>query len=158
MSPGRYSSQGAFEVEMLNPEVLHTPDGLQTALRAIEAVCYRGDPKIAGIVEALSSHSYLLEYIISGASRMPIGPRALPALIPLPSSVGGGGVREVLKVDNCRISHVHRAKYERNEYAAPPEIFIFTAIRKISIHYRCTPQPPRIPEEDGTLVQYSKES
>ena len=155
MPPGRYSSQGAFDIEMLNPQVLYTPNGLQTALRAIEAVCYRGDPKIAGMVEALSGHSYLLEYIISGVLRMPVGP---PALISLLSSVGGGGVRKALRVDNYGISHIHRAKYERNEYAAPPEIFIFTAIRKVSIHYRCTPQPPCIPEKDGTLVQYPKES
>jgi hypothetical protein len=158
MPPGRYSSQGAFDIEILNPQALHTPDGLQTALRAIEAVCYRDDPKIAGMVEALNSHSYLLEYIISGKLVVPKNPRTLLALIHLPSSVGGGGVREVLKVDNHGISHIRRAKYERHEYATPPETFILTAIRKVSIHCRCTPQPPRIPEKGGTLVQCSKDS
>ena len=153
MPPGRYSSQGAFDIEVLDPQAIRTSDGLRTALHAIEAVCYRGDPKIAGMIEALNSQSYLLEYIISGMLCMP---RTLPALILLPSSVGEWGVREVLKVDNCGISHIHRARYERYEYAAPPQIFIFTAIRKVSIHCRCTPQPPCIPEEDGTLVQYSK--
>jgi len=158
MPPGRYSSQGAFDVEILNPQALNTPGGLQTALRAIEAICYRGDPKIADVVEALNSHSHLLEYIISGTLCVPIGPRTLSALIPLLFSVRGGGIRKVLKVDNCRISHVHRAKCERHKYAAPAGIFIFTAIRKVSIHCRCTPQPPRVPEKNGTFVQYPKES
>lgn len=156
MPPGRYSSQGAFDVETLNPQALNTPGGLQTALHVIEAICYRGDPKIADVIEALNSHSYLLEYIISGTLHMPIG--TLSALIPLLFSVRGGGIRKVLKVDNCRISHVRRAKCERHKYAAPAEIFIFTAIRKVSIHCRCTSQPPRVPEKDGTFVQYPKES
>jgi len=72
MPPNRYSSQDAFNMDVLDPQALDTPDGLATALRTIEAACYRGDPEIAGVVEALNSRSYLLEYIISGRLRVPI--------------------------------------------------------------------------------------
>ena len=81
MPQDRYSSQDAFDVEILNPRTLNAPDGLATALRTIEAICRLGDPAIARMVEALSSRSYILEYIISGTFRIPIGPCTLPALI-----------------------------------------------------------------------------
>ena len=158
MPPDRYSSQDMFNIEVLNPQELHTSDGLKTALRTIEAVCYRGDPEISGMVEVLNSRSFLLEYIISGALCMPVGACALPVLIVLPSSFGGGGICKVLRVDNCRVSRVRGAKYERHEYAAPPAIFIFAAVREVSVHCRCTPQPPCIREKGGALVQCSKES
>ena len=67
MQPDRCSSQEAFDINLLDPRALDTPDGLHTALRAVEAVCHRGEPEIAGMVEALSNRSYILEYIISGA-------------------------------------------------------------------------------------------
>jgi len=98
MPPERYASQDTFDIGVLNPQALHTPDGLQTALRAIEAVCYRSDLEIARMVETLNSRSYLLEYVISGTSRMSAGPCASPGLIFFPSSFGGGSIREVIKV------------------------------------------------------------
>ena len=70
MPPNRYSSQGAFDMDMLDPQALSTPDGLTAALRAIEAVCHRGHPEIAGMIEALNSRPFILEYIISGRSRV----------------------------------------------------------------------------------------
>lgn len=69
MPPDRYSSQDAFDVNTLDPQALDTPDGLVTALRAIEAVCHRGDPEIVEIVTALNSRPHILEYIISGTLR-----------------------------------------------------------------------------------------
>jgi len=73
MPPDRYSSQSTFDIEMLDPQAFFAPDGLKIALRAIEAICHRGDPEIAGMVEALNSRSHIFEYIISGMSCVPIG-------------------------------------------------------------------------------------
>jgi len=72
MPPDRYLSQDAFDMDMLDPQALDTPDGLATALRTIEAACHRGDHEIAEVVEALNSRSYILEYIISGRLRVPV--------------------------------------------------------------------------------------
>jgi len=77
---------------MLDPQVFFAPDGQKTALRAIEAVCHRGDPEIGRMVEALNSCSHILEYIISGVSRVPTGFRELPALIIFSSSARGEGI------------------------------------------------------------------
>ena len=70
MPQNRYLSQGAFDVDILNPQVLDTPDGFAAALRAIEAICHQGDHEIAGMVEALNSRPFILEYIISGTLSM----------------------------------------------------------------------------------------
>jgi len=159
MPPDRCSSQGAFDVTMLDPQALDPPDGLSAALHAIEAACYRGDPDIAGVVATLNTRAYILEYIISGASRLTVDPCALPALIILLSSTGGGGIREALEVDSHRVSHIHNAKYDgRHEYAAPPEALILVAIRRVSVRGRCTPQPPRVLEKNRTLVRCPKGS
>ena len=56
---------------MLDAQELDAPDGLGSALRTIEAVCHQGgDPEIAGMVAELESHSYILEYIVSGMLRL----------------------------------------------------------------------------------------
>jgi hypothetical protein len=111
MPQGRYSSQGAFDIGMLNPRALEAPDGLGAAIRAIEAVCHRGHPEVAGMVAALNSHSdHTLEYIISGTLRVPIRPCALPVLIIPPSSAGGGGIREAPGVVSYRVSHIQEAR------------------------------------------------
>jgi len=68
MPPDRFSPPDAFNINLFNSEALGTPDGLQAAIRAIEAVCHRGDPETATVVEALNNHSHILEYIISGTS------------------------------------------------------------------------------------------
>jgi len=82
MPQNRYSYQDAPDTNVLNPQVLDAPDGLATALRAIEAACHRGDSEIAGTVEVLNSRSYLLEYLISGTLRvLNIGSSTLPGLI-----------------------------------------------------------------------------
>ena len=81
MPPDPHSSRDPFDMDILDPQVLDTPDGLTTALGAIEAVCNRGDPEIAEMIATLNSRPYILEYIISGTLRIPIGPYASPALI-----------------------------------------------------------------------------
>ena len=72
MPPNRYSPQDAFNIDMLNPQALDTPDGLATAVRAIGAVCHRGDPKITEMIEVLNNRPFILEYIISGMLHMPL--------------------------------------------------------------------------------------
>jgi len=131
MPPDRRSSQDAFYIDMLDPRVLDTPDELNVALRAIGATCHRSDPEIAEMVVALDSRPHILEYIISSALRAPaLGHCLLPELIIPPSSARGGGLREALEVDTCRISQIHDAKSHRHyEHAAPPEVLIFIAIR-----------------------------
>lgn len=71
MPPDRYSSRDTFDITLLGPQATDAPDGLDNAVRAIETVCRRGDPEIAGIIEELDSRPYILEYIISGALRVP---------------------------------------------------------------------------------------
>jgi hypothetical protein len=136
MPPDNRSPQDAFNINILDPQALDTPGGLQNALRTIEAVCYQGDPEITRMVEALSDRSYILEYIISGALRMPIGLCTLPTLIISPSSVGGRGICEALKLDDYTVSQFRNARSDRcHGRAAPTEILIFVAIRGVSI--RC---------------------
>jgi len=158
MPPERYASQDTFDIGVLNPQALHTQDGLQTALSAIEAVCYRGDSEIARMVETLNSRSYLLEYIISGTSPISGGHCASLGLIVFPSSSGGGGIREVIKLVTHGVPHIRGAKYERHEHPAAPETFIFSAVREVSIRCRYTLQSPCLREKGRTLVQCSKES
>jgi hypothetical protein len=88
MPPDRYLPQDAFDIDILDPQVLNAPDGLATAIRTIEEVCHRGHPNMAEMVATLNSRPYILEYIISGTSRALIPTRALPILIILPSSAG----------------------------------------------------------------------
>lgn len=78
MAPDRSSPQNAFNLSLLDSKALDAPDGLVVVLRAIEAVCHGCNPEIAGIVDALNSSPYALEYIISGALRVPVVPCALP--------------------------------------------------------------------------------
>jgi len=93
MPPDRYSSQ-AFRIDMLDLRVLDTPDGLDTALRAIGAVCHWDDFEITKMVAVLDSRPHILEYIISSM----LGVFALrPCLFPAPtlispSSARGGGL------------------------------------------------------------------
>jgi len=83
MPPDRHSSQDAFDIDLLDSQALDAPDGLAIALHTIEAVCHRGDPEIAEMVATLNSRPYILEYIISGTLRAPIGCCPLLALIVL---------------------------------------------------------------------------
>ena len=70
MPPDRSSSQDMFNISVLDAQALDTPDGLDSALRTIEAVCHQGgDPEIARMVAELEIHSFILEYIISGMLR-----------------------------------------------------------------------------------------
>ena len=159
MPPDRRSSQDAFDVTILDPQALDAPDGFTAALHAIEAVCYRGDPDIAEMVAALNSRAYILEYIISGALRTTVDPCALPALIILLSSTRGGGIREALEVDSHRVPHIHNVEYNGHHgHAAPPEVFVLVAIRRLSVRRRYTPKPPRVLEKNRTLVQCPKGS
>lgn len=88
MPPDRYSSQEAFDTNLLDTQALDGPNGLQTALRTFEAACHRGDPEIAGIVAVLNGRSHILEYTISGMLHVSIGSCELPIPIILPSSDG----------------------------------------------------------------------
>lgn len=106
MLPGSHSSKNAFDINILDAQALDTQDGLATALRTIEAVCHRGESEIAEMVSELDSRPYILEYIISGALRFPVGPCALLTLIVLPSSAREGGTQETLKVDNRGVPHI----------------------------------------------------
>jgi len=156
MPPDCNSPQDAFNINMVDPQLLDAPDGLTTALRAIEAVCYRGDPEIAEMVLALNSRPHILEYIISGTPRVPTGLFTLPTLIVLLSSAGGGSLRGALKVDGCGVSHIKNVKHAGyHECAAPPAVLVFVAVRGLSICCRCIPQPPRVLQKGGTLVQRS---
>ena len=69
MPPDRSPSHYTFDLNMLDPRVLNTPDGHNAALRAIERVCYRGEFEIEATVSALMSRSHILEYIFSGTLR-----------------------------------------------------------------------------------------
>jgi len=157
MPPDRYSPQDAFDATLFDARALDAPDGLNTALHAIEAACYRGD--IAEMVATLNSRAYILEYMISGTLRVTVDPCASLSLIILLSSAGGRSIREALEVDRHGLSHIPNAKHDgRHEYATPPAVLIFIAIRRISVHRRCTPQPPHVLEKDATLVRYPKSS
>ena len=135
MPPDRNWHQDVFDINLLDSQALDTPDGLTTALRAIEAVCRRGDPEIAEMVAILNSRPHLLEYIISGTLHVNVGRRVLPALITSPSSARGRGLQAALEVDNHRVPHIHHAKHDGyHEHATPPQIFVFVAVRPVYIH------------------------
>jgi len=153
MPPDSHSPQdAAFDINIIDPQALDTPGGLQNALRTIEAICYRGDPEISRMVEALGGRSYILEYIISGTLHMPMGPCTFPALTISSSSVGGRGIHQVLKVDSCRVSWIRNVTNDGHYWrATPPEIRNFVDICGVSICCRRTPQPPRISEKGRTL-------
>lgn len=111
MPPDYHSSHEAFDIHIPDAQALDALDGLQTALHAFEAACHRGDPEIARMVTALNSRPYILEYIISGTLRVPMGSCELPTLSIYPSSARGGGIHKVFEVDSCEIPHIQNAKY-----------------------------------------------
>ena len=63
--PDHSSSHRSVEASLLKPEVLVVPDGLKTALRAIERVCHHDDSSIMDMILGLSSRPHVLEYILS---------------------------------------------------------------------------------------------
>lgn len=94
MSPGRRSPEPTFDIGLLDVGALDSPDGLHTALRSIESVCFQADPAMAGMMTALSSRSHVLEYVFSGALRVLAAACELHGLIISPPSVGQDGIRD----------------------------------------------------------------
>ena len=157
MPPDRHSPRDAFDTNLLDSQVLETPGGLATALRAIEKVCYRSDHEIAEMIVTLDDRPYLLEYIISGT--LPISICASPILITLHSSTGGWGIPEAPEVDTYRVSHIHDTEYdEHSEYTAPREVLLFVAFRGVFICCRCAPKPSYISKKGGNFFQRSQSS
>ena len=72
MAPNRASSQQTFNTNLLEPDALGAPDGLQTALGSIERVCYHDDSSIMEMVVGLSARPHTLEYILSSTLCMPV--------------------------------------------------------------------------------------
>lgn len=97
MPRDRHSSQSTFDISLLDSQALDTPEGLAIALRAIETICYRGDPGIAGMVTILNNRSYLLEYIISGTLHVTAGRCMLPALMLLHLVLEEGAYKKLSK-------------------------------------------------------------
>jgi hypothetical protein len=84
MPRDRHSSQSAFDADVLSPQALDRPGGVENALRAIESVCHSGGPEVARMIIALNdSRSYLLEHIISSAFRVTVAPRTSRTLMTL---------------------------------------------------------------------------
>ena len=71
MPPKRASFEQTFNANLLEPGALAAPDGLQTALDAIQKACYRDDLSIMGVITGLSRSPHILEYIFSGALFIP---------------------------------------------------------------------------------------
>jgi hypothetical protein len=72
MAPNRTSFQRPFNINLLEPDALGAPDGLQTALSSIKSVCHRDDSSIMEMVVGLSSRPHILEYILSSTLCMPV--------------------------------------------------------------------------------------
>ena len=70
MPQKRNPSEQGFDANLLEPGALVTPGGLLTALDAVQKVCYRDDSSITEMIEGLSRRSNVLEYILSGTSRV----------------------------------------------------------------------------------------
>jgi hypothetical protein len=68
MPPNRTSSEQRFNIDLLEPETLAAPGGLQTALDSIQKFCYRDDPSITEVVPGLARSPHILEYVFSGTS------------------------------------------------------------------------------------------
>jgi len=65
MPPNRAPPQLTFDTDLLKPEALVAPGGLQTALRSIRSVCYRDDSSIMEMIVELSNRPHILEYTFS---------------------------------------------------------------------------------------------
>jgi len=66
MPPKRTSSEQSFNIDLLEPEALVAPSGLQTALDSIQRICYGDDSSILDMIVALNCRPHILEYIFSG--------------------------------------------------------------------------------------------
>ena len=71
MPPDRHPSEQIFDISLLDVGALDSPGGLKTALLSIESVCFQDDTAIAEMITGLSSRSHILEYVFSGALRVP---------------------------------------------------------------------------------------
>lgn len=74
MPPNRTSPQQTFNTNLLEPDALVAPGGIQTALESIERVCYHDDSSITEVIVGLNSHPNILEYIFSSTLCMPAIP------------------------------------------------------------------------------------
>ena len=72
MPPNRAPSQRTLDTNLLEPEALVAPGGLQTALRSIQNVCYRDDSSIMEMIVELSNRPHILEYTFSSTSCTPV--------------------------------------------------------------------------------------
>ena len=96
MPQNRRPSVKAFNPNLLDAKALRTKSGCRLALRSIKSVCLQADSAILEVVVALSSRSYLLEYIFSCMLRMLAAAYDFPVLTVPRSSGGQGDVREVV--------------------------------------------------------------
>lgn len=72
MPQKRNPPEHIFDSDILEPGALVAPGGLRTALDAVQRVCYRDDASIAEMVERLGRRPNVLEYVLSGASRVSV--------------------------------------------------------------------------------------
>lgn len=72
MPPDRTSSEQSFNIDLLEPEALAAPGGLQTALGSIQKVCYRDDVSISQMIIGLGRRPHILEYVFSGTLCTPV--------------------------------------------------------------------------------------
>jgi len=77
MPPNRAPPQRTFDTNLLEPEALVAPCGLQTALRLIQSVCYRDDSSIVEMITELSNRPHILEYTFSSTSCTSVFPVVL---------------------------------------------------------------------------------
>ena len=96
MPQDRYSSESKFDINLFNAEPLDSPDGLETALRSVECMCFQADPAIAEMITGLSSRSHVLEYIFSGTLLVPVVACYFPGSVIFLPSVGREGIREIV--------------------------------------------------------------
>ena len=65
MPPKHTSPQRTFDTNLLEPDALVTPGGLQTALGSVERACYHDDSSITEMIVGLSDRPHILEYVFS---------------------------------------------------------------------------------------------
>jgi len=70
MPRNRAPSRQGFNTNLLDPDVLVTPNGLQAVLSLIKAACSLDDSSIREAIVGLDSRPHVLEYIFSSTSCM----------------------------------------------------------------------------------------
>jgi len=151
MPPNRAPSEQGFNTNLLEPESLVAPGGVQAVLRSVERVCYHGDSSIAEMVVGLSSRPHILEYILSSTLCIPMVPMGLIKQART-CSLERPGPRKIIQVGDCPVPYAWHTRCDGNSrHQTPSTAILIFNVRRRGVN-NGTPQGAQGISEESRLI------